>query len=70
VLTGTDTIWFVQVTAVLAGHAIAVHLAHRHAGERFQSAQRAALSQYPVLVALVLYTMTSLWILAQPLTNG
>jgi hypothetical protein len=70
VLTGTDTIWFVQVTAVLAGHAIAVHLAHRHAGERFQSAQRAALSQYPILVALVLYTMTSLWILAQPLTNG
>ncbi|HXM58941.1 MAG TPA: hypothetical protein VOB72_26305, partial [Candidatus Dormibacteraeota bacterium] len=69
VLTGADTVWFVQVTAVLAGHAISVHLAHRQAGERFTSARRAALSQYPVLVALVLYTMASLWILALPLTG-
>jgi hypothetical protein len=66
VLTGTAATWFLEVTLVVIGHAIAVHLAHRSAGQRFRGARRAALSQYPVLVLLVTYTMTSLWILAQP----
>jgi len=34
------------------------------------SAQRALLSQYPMLLLMVMYTMTSLWILAQPTTSG
>ncbi|TME39280.1 MAG: hypothetical protein E6I61_11605 [Chloroflexi bacterium] len=39
------------------------------ASERFRTAQRALLSQYPMLLLMVLYTMTSLWILAQPITR-
>lgn len=66
VLTWTAATWFVELTLVVIGHAIAVHLAHRLAGQRFRSARRVALSQYPMLVLLVTYTMTSLWILAQP----
>jgi len=65
-LTWTAATWFVELTLVVIGHAIAVHLAHRLAGQRFRSARRVALSQYPILVLLVTYTMTSLWILAQP----
>jgi hypothetical protein len=48
------------------GHAIAVYLAHLRAGERFRTARRAMLGQYPMVVLLVLYTMMSMWILAQP----
>jgi len=49
---------------------IAVYLSHMRAGERFLTAQRALLSQYPMLLLMVMYTMTSLWILAQPITQG
>jgi hypothetical protein len=63
-----DAIWYVQLTLVVLGHAIAVYLAHLRAGERFRTARGAMLGQYPMVVLLVLYTMTSMWILAQPTT--
>ena len=40
---------------------------YRRLGARY--VQRALFSQYPMLVLMVLYTMTSLWILAQPITR-
>ena len=49
---------------------IAVYLSHLRAGERFRTAQRALLSQYPMLVLMVIYTMTSLLILAQQTTKA
>jgi hypothetical protein len=62
-------VWYIQVVLIVLGHVVAVYLAHLRAGERFRTAQRALLSQYPMLVLMVLYTMTSLWILAQPITR-
>ena len=69
-LAQASTVWYVQVVAIVLGHVIAVFLAHLRAGERFQTARNALLSQYPMLLLMVLYTMTSLWILAQPITAG
>jgi hypothetical protein len=69
-LAQASTVWFAQIVLIVLGHVIAVYLSHMRAGERFRSAQRALLSQYPMLVLMVLYTMTSLWILAQPITKG
>jgi len=69
VLAGAATVWYMQVILIVLGHVVAVYLAHLRAGERFRSAQRALVSQYPMLLLMVLYTMTSLWILAQPLTR-
>jgi hypothetical protein len=63
-----DAIWYVQLTLVVLGHAIAIYLANLRAGERFRTARRAMLGQYPMVVLLVLYTMTSMWILTQPTT--
>jgi len=63
-------VWYVQVVLIVTGHVIAMYLAHLRAGERFRAAQSVLLSQYPILVLMVLYTMTSLWILAQPVTRG
>jgi hypothetical protein len=68
-LAGASTVWYMQIVLIVIGHVIAVYLAHLRAGERFRSAQKALLSQYPMLVLMVLYTMTSLWILAQPITR-
>jgi hypothetical protein len=68
-LAQASTVWYAQIVLIVLGHVIAVYLSHLRAGERFQSAQRALLSQYPMLLLMVMYTMTSLWILAQPITQ-
>jgi hypothetical protein len=68
-LAGASTVWYMQIILIVLGHVVAVYLAHLRAGERFRTAQRALLSQYPMLILMVLYTMTSLWILAQPITR-
>jgi hypothetical protein len=68
-LAQASTVWYAQVVLIVLGHVIAVYLAHLRAGERFRTAQRALLSQYPMLLLMVIYTMTSLWILAQPITR-
>jgi len=64
------TVWYAQIVLIVLGHIVAVFLSHLRAGERFRTAQRALLSQYPMLLLMVMYTMTSLWILAQPITKG
>jgi hypothetical protein len=68
-LAGAAVVWYVQIILIVLGHVIAVYLAHLRAGERFKSASHVLLSQYPMLLLMVLYTMTSLWILAQPITK-
>jgi hypothetical protein len=68
-LAQASTVWYAQVVLIVLGHVVAVYLAHLRAGERFRTAQRALLSQYPMLILMVMYTMTSLWILAQPITR-
>jgi hypothetical protein len=69
-LAGPATVWLMQVVLIVVGHMIAVYLAHFRAHQWFRTAYRALNSQYPMLALMVLYTMTSLWILAQPITSG
>jgi len=69
-LAQASTVWFAQIILIVVGHVIAVYLSHLKAGEKFRTSQRALLSQYPMLLLMVTYTMTSLWILAQPITAG
>jgi len=69
-LASPETVWLLQVILIVVGHVIAVYLAHFRANQWFRSAYRVLFSQYPILVLMVLYTMTSLWILAQPITSG
>ena len=69
-LAGAAVVWYVQIILIVLGHVIAVYLAHLRASERFKNASHVLLSQYPMLLLMVLYTMTSLWILAQPITKS
>lgn len=56
-------VWTVAVGGVVAGHAAAVLLAHRTA---LEASMRLA-AQIPLVVLMIGYTVTSLWILSQPI---
>jgi hypothetical protein len=61
--------WWVAVVSVVVGHVIAVVLAHVTASRFYGSRHLAILSQIPMLVLMVSYTMLSLWILSQPIVE-
>jgi hypothetical protein len=60
--------WFetVGMAAILVGHLLAIWVAHATAYDIFPGRLQAIRSQYPFIAVMVFYTMTSLWILAQP----
>ncbi|MGH6618815.1 MAG: hypothetical protein ACREF6_04680 [Alphaproteobacteria bacterium] len=62
-------VWHVAVTAIVLGHVAAVYLGHRIAVAVYPTARAALRSQVPMLALMVGYTMTSLWILAQPVVQ-
>lgn len=59
-------IWLTQAGAVVAGHVVAILLAHALALQAFGSTRRATLSQAPLAAFMVLYTFFGLWLLASP----
>ncbi|MBA2362857.1 MAG: hypothetical protein H0V86_04945 [Chloroflexia bacterium] len=64
---GAAFVWYSQVALIVAGHVIAVYLAHVLALRLLRNPRRALHSQYPLLALMVLYTVSSLWILSQPI---
>lgn len=58
------TIWYVQVVALVVGHAAALALAHDRALTVFPRARDAARSQYWMLAVMVGYTSLGLWLLS------
>lgn len=61
-------VWHSQVAVIIIGHIAAVYQSHREALRTFPSHRQAVVSQLPMLLIMVIYTMTGLWILSQPLT--
>ena len=62
-------VWFLSVAVIVAGHVLAVYLAHLTAFRLFKDRTTALNSQYPMLTLMVLYTVVSLWIIAQPIVE-
>ena len=62
-------VWFLSIGAIVAGHIIAVYLAHHTATRTFGNRALAVRSQYPMLALMVMYTVVSLWIVAQPIVE-
>jgi hypothetical protein len=58
--------WYVAVAVIVAVHVAAVVVAHRHLATRAPDEASARRSEFPWLIAMVGYTMLSLWLLAQP----
>ena len=62
-------VWFISVAAIVIGHIISVFAAHVTALGRTSDHGAALRGQYPMLVLMVGYTATSLWIVAQPIVD-
>ncbi|MGA2469505.1 MAG: fenitrothion hydrolase [Solirubrobacteraceae bacterium] len=63
VLSG-NALWYIQVAALLTGHATALTLAHDRALTLYRRARDATRSQYWMLTVMVAFTSLGLWILS------
>jgi hypothetical protein len=59
-----NTIWYVQVAALVIGHVLGLVLAHDRAVGLFRSPGIALRTQYAMLVLMVAYTVGGLWLLS------
>lgn len=64
---GAKFAWYTAVIAIVIGHVIAVYLAHVQAVTTIPGRGPALRSQYPLTALMVVYTMVSLSILAEPI---
>ena len=62
-------VWFMSVAAIVLGHIIAVYIAHTVSLRSVHRPADALRGQYPMVLLMVGYTATSLWIIAQPLAG-
>ncbi len=60
-----DTVWYVQVVALVVGHVAGLAIAHDRAVALFENRRAALRSQYPMLALMVLYTVGGLWVLSR-----
>jgi hypothetical protein len=63
VITATG-VWYVQVVALVSGHAAGLALAHDRALSMYRSARAATRSQYWMLVVMIGFTSLGLWLLS------
>ncbi|CAN7217240.1 hypothetical protein [Mesorhizobium sp. LjRoot246] len=69
ILAGADSAWWlwnVQAGAIILGHLLAVLVAHDFAWRLHPQPSRAALSQFPLTLLMIAYTVFGLWLLATP----
>ena len=60
-----ETVWYVQVGALVVGHAAGLAIAHDRAVALFPRRADALRSQYPMLALMVLFTVGGLWLLSR-----
>src|SRR6185436_17331219 len=64
---GAKPIWFIEIGFVVVAHIVGTLFAHIIATYIMPTARQVLLSQYPTLFLMVAFTITTLWLLAQPL---
>ncbi|MCP3902250.1 MAG: YHS domain-containing protein [Planctomycetes bacterium] len=62
-----EGLWVLQVTAVLVGHVFSLWISARTTHRLIPQRGRAFLMQLPVLLAMILFSAISLWLLKQPM---
>jgi hypothetical protein len=68
-ITSARFIWFFSIIVIVAGHIIAVYLAHVRAMRLYPTQELVIKSQLPMLGLMVVYTVVSLWIISRPITE-
>jgi hypothetical protein len=66
----SSVLWYAEVAIIIVVHIAAVVIAHRYLGRISRAARDARRAEWPWIIAMVGYTMTSLWLLAQPVVQG
>lgn len=61
--------WYLAITSIVAGHVISIWLAHRLALREFGACGKAVAASVPLTVLMILYTVISLLIIADPLVQ-
>ena len=61
--------WYASIIFIVIGHISAAYLSHVAATQKFKEYRTVLLSQYPMMVLMILYTMLSLWMIAQPIVE-
>lgn len=69
IIPDTETVWHCQLALIVGGHIMSVYIAHIQALSLFGSRRQAMLSQIPMLVLMVAFTVLGLWILSLPMGN-
>jgi hypothetical protein len=64
-IVGSNTVWYVQVAALVIGHVVALTLAHDRALGVYDSVRNASRSQYFMLAVMVCFTCFGLFLLSQ-----
>jgi hypothetical protein len=67
-IVGSNTVWYVQVAALVVGHVLALTLAHDRALAVYDNVRNASRSQYFMLAVMVGFTCFGLFLLSQ--ANG
>ncbi len=65
----TAFVWYFEILLIIGVHIAAVLLAHGYLGRVAKTQVAGRRAEWPWIVAMVGYTMTSLWLLAQPIVQ-
>lgn len=66
-LVSLDVLWIAQVVLVLVGHVYSLWIAHHTSRRLFADRTAAFRSQIPMLLAMIAFSVFSLWLLKQPM---
>ena len=69
IASGSDAAWVLwnaQAAAIVGGHVLAVLVAHMLAGRLHPHGRDATLSQLPLTILMIAYTVLGLWLLSTP----
>jgi len=62
-----ETVWAIQVALIVIGHVFGIVISHKHAYGVFESRAAALKSQVPMIGLMVIFSLISLWLIAQPM---
>jgi hypothetical protein len=65
----TAFVWYFEIVLIIAVHIAAVVLAHGYLGRTARTESQGRRAEWPWIAAMVGYTMSSLWLLAQPIVQ-
>ena len=61
--------WYLSLFSIVIEHILSIFIAHKATFKQIKNINVVLKSQYPMLVLMIIYTTTSLWIIVQPIVE-